>query len=134
MIRVVVDSNVYISALVFGGVPERVLEWLDTGDFVVCVSQPIMDEVTEVLRHKFGWTQAELEFALPPLWNRLTLVKPAGAITICADPDDDRVLECASAADASFIITGDDHLLRLKRFEGSEIVSPRGFLGQRKMI
>ncbi len=128
MTTVVVDSNVYISALVFGGIPERLLGRLDTGGFLVCISQSIVDEVTEALRNKFEWGEAELDYALPPLWSRARMVKPTGKIAACADPDDKRILECARACRARFIITGDDHLLRMKRFEGVEIISPRAFL------
>jgi putative PIN family toxin of toxin-antitoxin system len=128
MTTVVVDSNVYISALVFGGIPERVLDRLDTGGFLVCVSQSIVDEVTEVLRNKFEWRQTELDYALPPLWSRARTVKPIGKIAACADPEDNRILECAQACRARFLITGDDHLLRMKRFEDVEIIFPRTFL------
>jgi putative PIN family toxin of toxin-antitoxin system len=134
MKRVVLDTSIYISALVFGGVARQVFDSLDTGGFVVCVSQPIVDEVTEVLRHKFGWTPAELDYALPPLWKRAVMVTPAGRIAVCAGPDDNRILECARAARADVVITGDDHLLRFERFEGAAIVSPRVFLGHRQGV
>ena len=132
MKRVVLDTNIYISALVFGGAAQRVLDSLDTGGFVVCVSQPIVDEVMGVLRHKFGWTPAQLDYALPPLWKRAVMVTPAGRITACVDPDDNRILECARAARADIVVTGDDHLLRLECFEGAAIVSPRVFLSHWK--
>ena len=134
MKRVVLDTNIYISALVFGGAAQRVLESLDTGGFVVCVSQPIVDEVMGVLRRKFGWTPAQLDYALPPLWKRAVMVTPAGRITVSVDPDDNRILECARAARADIVITGDDHLLRLEHFEGAAIVSPRVFLSRRQGV
>lgn len=134
MKRVVLDTNVYISALVFGGVAQRVLDSLDAGGFVVCVSRPIVDEVTEVLRHKFGWTPAELDYALPPLWKRAVMVTPTVRIAVCVDPDDNRILECAREARADIVITGDDHLLRLEHFEGAAIVSPRVFLSHRQGV
>ena len=132
MKRVVLDTNIYISALVFGGVAQRVFDSLGSGGFVVCVSQPIVDEVTEVLRRKFGWTPAELDYALPPLWKRAVMVTPAGQITVCVDPDDNRILECAREARADIVITGDDHLLRLECFEGAAIITPRVFLSHRQ--
>ena len=76
-----------------------------------------MDEVVGTLKEKFGWSKAELDSVLPPLWHRSTLVEPTVPVEICVDPDDNRVLECVHAAGAGFLITGDDHLLRLKRFE-----------------
>jgi uncharacterized protein len=50
------------------------------------------------------------------------------AVSICDDPDDNRILECALAAEASFIVTGDNDLLRLKRFGAAEIITPRAFV------
>ena len=59
MTRIVVDTNVYISALVFGGVPQRVFELIESLGHGLCISQPIMDEVAQVLARKFGWTPGE---------------------------------------------------------------------------
>jgi uncharacterized protein len=92
------------------------------------VSQSIVDEVSGVLLEKFGWTSPEVRQFLPRLWSRCFLVEPSSRVHVCADPDDDRILECAVAADASYIVTGDDHLLRLKTFRGIQIVRPAAFL------
>lgn len=122
------DTNVYISALVFGGVPQRVFDLIDSQGHGLCVSQPIMDEVAEVLVRKFGWTQAELDGFLPPLWQRCIIISPTVTVEICDDPDDNRILECAQEARASFIVTGDDDLLRLGHLGRSKIVTPRAFV------
>jgi len=127
--RIVVDSNVYISALVFGGVPQKVFDLIESRDGLdLCISQPIMDEVAEVLARKFEWTEAELDAFLPPLWQQCLIVAPTVTVKLCDDPDDNRVLECAQAAAARFIVTGDDDLLRLGQFGSTEIVTPRGFV------
>lgn len=128
MTRIVVDSNVYISALVFGGVPQAVFDVIESRDTLdLCVSRPIMEEVAEVLARKFDWTPTELQGFLPPLWRRCVVVAPTVAVRVCADPDDNRILECAQAAEASFIVTGDDDL-RLKLFGPAKIVTPRAFV------
>jgi len=62
-----VDTNVYISALVFGGVPQRVFDLIELRGQELFVSQPIMDEVAEVLARKFAWTEADLDGFLPAL-------------------------------------------------------------------
>jgi hypothetical protein len=124
----VIDANVYISALVFGGVPPKVVQLALEKPWRICISQSIMDEVGETLEEKFGWTKAELDFGLPPLWRKCIVVEPDIAVRASADPDDDRVLECAPASGAKLIVTGDGHLLRLKRFEGVVIITPRAFL------
>jgi putative PIN family toxin of toxin-antitoxin system len=81
----------------------------------LCISHPIMEDVGGVLARKFGWTAPELAGFLPPLWRRCIVVTPTKAVTACGDPDDNRVLECAQAAEASSIVTGDEDLLRMKR-------------------
>ncbi len=91
MTRIIVDSNVYISALVFGGVPQAVFDAIEAQDTLeLCISHPIMEEVAEVLARKFGWTETELEGFLPLLWRRCIVVTPTAAVRICDDPDDNR--------------------------------------------
>lgn len=127
MTRVVVDSNVYVSALVFGGVPQKVLDLIQNRGVKLYVSQSIMDEVAGVLSRKFGWTQAELAQFLPPLWARCILVKPTRRLKISRDSDDDRVLECAEAAGADFLITGNAKHFP-KAYKTTAVVSARQFL------
>jgi putative PIN family toxin of toxin-antitoxin system len=65
-----------------------------------------MEEVSAVLGAKFNWTKGDLDLFLPPLWNRCRTIEPAAQLEVCADPDDNHVLECAVAAEAEFLITG----------------------------
>ena len=103
MTGVVVDSNLYISALVFGGLPQRLLDLLQSCHIPLFTSKSIIDEVSGTLGRKFLWTKQELEIFLPPLWERCDLIK---RLNICRDPDDDHVLECAVSAGADYIVTG----------------------------
>jgi hypothetical protein len=128
MMRVVLDSNVYVSAFHFGGTPEQILRHAEGGIFELCVSQFIAAEVTRVLTRKFGWTEEDVSEALGPILEISRLVKPKRTVSIVHDADDNRILECALEADARVIVTGDDHLLRLRVFQGIQIVSPRAFL------
>jgi uncharacterized protein len=127
VIRVVVDSNVYVSALVFGGIPQKVLDLLQSRGMKLYVSQPIMDEVAGVLVKKFRWTQAELAQFLPPLWERRILLKPTVRLDVSPDPDDNCVLECAEAAGADFLITGNTKHFP-KSYKTTSVVNPRQFL------
>jgi putative PIN family toxin of toxin-antitoxin system len=125
--RVVIDANVYISALVFGGVPQKVIDLIETQGASLFVSPPIMDEVTEVLIRKFDWTRAEVEQFLPPLWRRCVVIRPLERIEISKDPDDNRVLECAEAAKADLLVTGNArHFPEFHKT--TKIISPRQFL------
>ncbi|MBM3747235.1 MAG: putative toxin-antitoxin system toxin component, PIN family [Acidobacteria bacterium] len=131
MIRAVADTNVYISAFNFGGMPLRILRLAQDGAFILCLSPPILEETREVLRLRFGWSEAETRRALDPILEVARVTEPNVRVAVAEDPDDNRILECAQEAGAQFIVTGDHHLLRLKRFQGAEIVTPRAFLERR---
>ena len=70
MTGVVVDTNVYISALVFGGVPQQALDLIYSQGLPLYISPFIMEEVAGTLSKKFRWTRQEIELFLPPLWER----------------------------------------------------------------
>ncbi|HXA66676.1 MAG TPA: putative toxin-antitoxin system toxin component, PIN family [Bryobacteraceae bacterium] len=114
--RVVFDSNVYISGLIFGGIPGALLVLARIDRFVLCVSQHIQDEVQTTLAKKFSWQLEQIRRACSPYWTIADFVKPTCDLKIvAADPDDDRILECAVDGNADIIVTGDDHLLNLGR-------------------
>jgi putative PIN family toxin of toxin-antitoxin system len=127
VIRVVVDANVFISALVFGGVPQQVFDLIQFEGHSLYVSQSIMDEVTGTLLRKFSWTLQEIKAFLPPLWQRCSRIKPTVRVQVCSDPDDNHVLECAEEAMADFLITGNAKHFP-KFYKKTQIVSPRQFL------
>ena len=125
-LRVVLDSNVIISGFLFGGPPARLLEHaLD--DSVQCfTSLPVLDEVREVLqRPKFGLSSDQALTLIEELHDLCEVVMPRRRVrVVSADPDDNIILECASAAGAEMIVSGDSHLLNLGRWEGIHILSP----------
>ncbi|MFI5088781.1 MAG: putative toxin-antitoxin system toxin component, PIN family [Terriglobales bacterium] len=126
--RIVVDTNVIVSALVFGGVPRQVLDLALTGVCSLYFSKPIQAEVERILKEKFGWSREEIHARARTIWNLGTEVSPQVSLAVITnDPDDDRVLECAVAAEANAIISGDGHLLRLVSFQSIPILSPRQF-------
>jgi predicted nucleic acid-binding protein len=93
-------------------------------------SAEIENEARRVLRDKFGWDEDRLQRYLPVLWGlgeRITSRRRVNAVK--EDPDDNRILECALAAGAEVIVSGDGHLLRLTAYEGIAILTPRDFLG-----
>jgi putative PIN family toxin of toxin-antitoxin system len=129
MIRVVLDTNVIVSALVFGGVPRIVLELADADRCELFYSDAIQVEVRRVLAEKFDWSPTMLREVLPIIWGMGTLVVPRATINaVRDDPDDNRILECAVEAKAHFIVSGDRHLLALKTYNSIAIVNPRRFL------
>ena len=130
MTRVVLDTNVFVSGLVFGGKPRMILEMAEGGVFELAVSQAIRAELEEILEQKFGWSEEHVAWACRPIWNIAENVAPRLTIAVCPDPDDDRILECALEAKAHVIVTGDTDLLRLSPYEGIAIVTPATFLRQ----
>jgi putative PIN family toxin of toxin-antitoxin system len=127
VIRVVLDANVYISALVFGGAPQDVLDLIQMRLLNLYISRSIMDEVAGVLARKFDWTAREVEHALPPLWGRCIVVKPTVRLRISPDPDDNHVLKCVEAAEADFLVTGNTKHFPA-RHKSTKVVNVRQFL------
>ncbi|HEY6339015.1 MAG TPA: putative toxin-antitoxin system toxin component, PIN family [Candidatus Sulfotelmatobacter sp.] len=129
MIRMVLDTNVFVSALVFGGVPRTVLELADAGKCALFYSEPIQAEVRRTLAEKFDWAPAKLQEALPVVWSMGELVVPRAIVhAVPRDPDDDRIIECALEAKAAYIVSGDKDLLALGSYKSILVVTPREFL------
>ncbi len=129
---IVVDTNVIVSALVFGGLPRKVLDLVARGTCEMYFSAPIREEVERVLEKKFGWDRTEVDARVEFLFSWGTEIHPRNPLAVIKDdPDDDRILECALAAHAQTIISGDKHLLRLGSFQSITICTPRQFLSTR---
>ena len=130
-LRVVLDTNVLVSGLCFGGTPARVLEQALTGKIKLFTSAVLIGEFKAVMDAKFPGRQAAIMETLNEL-SQLWEVLPDTALPrlrhVAADPADDRVLECAVAAQADFILSGDKHLLNLKSFGKIPILAPGDFL------
>ena len=125
-LRIVLDSNVIISGFLFGGPPARLLEHALDNSMLCFTSQPILDEVREVLqRPKFGLSSDQALSLIEELHDLCEVVTPKRRVrAITEDPDDNVILECASEAGAEVIVSGDAHLLDLGRWEGIHILSP----------
>ncbi len=126
---VVVDSNVWISALVFGGAPRRVFETIVQDGERLVVSAEILTEIRRVVAAKFPDFAEDVEVLLHILRDLMDVV-PLGTVTIdvCRDPDDNRVLETAILGGAVAIVSGDRDLLDLGGFQGTRILSPADWL------
>lgn len=132
--RVVVDTNVVISAVLWKGPPDQVLSLARSGRISIYASRALLDELNEVIRRpKFAVQVSRTGRTVDALlsdYRRLTLRARNSQLTkrISRDADDDAVLACALAAKAELIVSGDDDLLSLKMFRGIEIVPPRDLL------
>ena len=128
-LRVVFDTNIFISAFVIPSskAEEAYLHGL-TGDFILCSSVAILSETAQKLREKFGWQEDKITRLLKAISKVATVIKTQPHLHLLADDPDNRILECALAAKADFIVTGDKHLLSLKRLENITIVKLSNFI------
>jgi len=128
--RIVLDTNVFISGIFFTGPPSDILKAWRDGKVQVLVSPSILDEYQRI------GAELALQFRgidLNPFLELLTVqaeivLAPTLPPVISDDPSDDKFLEAAVAGDASHIISGDKHLLKLSEFQGIQILKPRDFV------
>jgi len=127
---VVLDTNVIISAFLFGGPPKRILEHAICGAIEMAISLDILREVQEVLnRPKFGFPAEASAEMIRELQEISSLTYPIKKLNVVpTDPDDNRIIECAIESKASVIISGDSDLLNLGEYKKIRILSPTGFL------
>ena len=128
--RIVLDTNVLISAILFGGKPRKVLDLVLSGSLDCTLSIAILDELRDVLqRPKFGFSADVCLHITEELHGVCAIISPSVRVdAIPYDPDDNRILECAVEAHAHFIVSGDPHLLDLGEFESIRILSPAAYL------
>ena len=129
-IKVVIDTNVFISAFVFGGNALEIIRLLLKGDIAGYISSFIIEEVTRILSEKFLWKEPKIEKLLQLIKSKANEVYPKVKVSVIKSKDDDnRILECALESKVDYIISGDKrHILPLKEFEGIKIVSVSEFL------
>jgi predicted nucleic acid-binding protein len=112
VIRVVIDTNIFVSSF-FGGNPRKIVDLWKSGQLTLCLSKPIVHEYVEVLKrlglHLFSAKTPELN-------------------VVEEDPDDNKFIECAVALKCTFVISGDKHLTEIRDYMGIEIVTPKEFL------
>jgi uncharacterized protein len=128
--RVVLDTNVYISAILFGGPPAALLAMARAGAIELMVSPAILDEVAGVLCSKFGFTAAHATEVLREIRSLAHVVRPGVRLAVVReDEPDNRILECAVAAGAAYVGSGDRrHLLALGTYAGIPILPPARLL------
>ena len=130
-VKVVVDTNVLVSALLFGGKPGKLIPLWQRGTIRPLASKEIIDEYLRVLTYpKFKLAEEDINFLLYqeilPYFEVID-VEPGPRI-IKKDPEDDKFIRCALAGKAKWIISGDRHLLALKTYQKVKILTPSDFL------
>ena len=134
-VKAVLDTNIYISAILLGRKPEEIRKISQEGKIELLVSEAIIAEVAEVLRKKFDWESWQISQVIDEIRETTTLVIPNQTLSVIKkDEDDNRILECAVEGKAHYIISGDKrHLLPLKEYQGINILSPAEFLRKMKI-
>lgn len=123
--RVVLDTNVLISSLLFKGGLARIAALWKTGKIVPVVSRETFDEFRNVLAYpKFRLTKDEIkslvETEVLPFFEIVEIVDEVGRV--CKDRDDDKFIACALSASANFIVSGDKHLCEVATYRSIEII------------
>jgi putative PIN family toxin of toxin-antitoxin system len=126
-LKIVIDTNVLISALIFPGVSAEIFDFV-AYNHEIWLSEWLIKEFSRKCRDKLQIPADALGETLKHLGERVNIAIPKGEKPkVCRDPDDDNVLWVAKSVEAEILITGDQDLLVLKEFEGTLILSPRGF-------
>lgn len=128
--KIVIDTNVAISALGWGGRPDELIQKVAKGKLLLYVSPEIIDEFIEVMNYpKFNFTVQKKKAFLSILKDKGIMVEPKKRIQIISeDPSDNMFLECAVSAKVDYIVSGDKHLLSLKEFNDIKIIKVADFL------
>lgn len=128
--RVVFDTNIYISAILFGGNPRTCLELARKQEIQLFTSKKILFEFSSKLVSKFKWNQEEVIDVIEGLAKVVKVVEPKNKVSVITkDPSDNIVLECALEAKANFIVSGDTkHILPLKKFRNIKVLRAKDFL------
>ena len=127
--KIVLDTNVFISGIFFSGPPAQILKAWKEHKIQFVLSKEILDEyqrVAEELSNQFPSVHIE------PIIELLTIhgevVETEGiTVSACQDPDDNMFLECAIAGNSQVIVSGDNHLLKISGYQGIAVVKPREF-------
>jgi len=129
-VKVVLDTNVILSAILFGGKPRQVLEAATSGQVTICISEKLISELEGVLhREKFGLDSRIVSSIVAELTSAAEVVQPTAHVSVIKDdPSDNDVIDCALQAKADCIVSGDRHLLELLRYGNVLILNPDDFL------
>lgn len=133
--KVVIDTNVVVShAVSTKGAPARILEsWVD-GAFELIISEDLLAEYRRALHYphvlkRHRYTSDQIDAFLEDIQaSAITVTISHTLNAVAEDPDDNKVIECAIAGEADYIVSGDAHLLSLAEYKGIPILSPAAFL------
>jgi putative PIN family toxin of toxin-antitoxin system len=128
--KIVADTNIFISSFFFGGNPRKVIERVINGDDRLFICKEILHEMASVMaRSKFNVGTEYITRFIRSIEDIAHYIAIAGTVQhVCRDSEDNKILECALLSNADYIITGDRDLLILKEFRGIKILTASEYL------
>ena len=127
--KAVFDTNIFISAFIVpGSQGEKAFLLARQKRFELYTSVSILTETANKLRKKFDQSEEDIKEALKMISRTAEVLKPSLKLNVLKDLPDNRILECAAEAKVDVIVTGDRHLLKLRKFRGIPIVRLADFL------
>jgi len=128
-VNLVIDSNIWISAIVFGGSPRTLLVRVILDGHIIVQSDPLIAETERILIRKFPLFVEDFHSLLSAMDNRVNIVQiGANPVSVCRDPNDNFIIETALIGNAEFVITGDNDLLTLQQYNTVSFVTVRQWL------
>lgn len=129
-LKVILDTNIIVSAIGYGGKPSNILLLAFEGKIQAITSSVLLVELQGVLIKKLLLPLEDLELTIEEIKDKFKLVRPRKILHVVKDEDDNRVLEAAVEGGCNFIITGDKELLKLGKFKNIQILTADAFLGK----
>ena len=132
-LKIVLDTNVWVSALLWGGKPAAILEAAEEGKLRIFISEGIAAEISQVLAYpkieKIYRTELRRQELMGQVLKNAEFIKTAIKVEVVTEhPADNKVLECALAAKADYIVSGDKHLLKVVSYKKIQVFSISDFL------
>lgn len=128
-ISVVLDTNIYLSGIIFGGNSRHILDLVIHKKIKAYTSPSILLEIADKLEKKFHWHKEQIIITIKTIAKTVIVVKPQKRLRVVKmDKSDNKIIEAALESGADYIISGDKHLLEMKSYQGIKIVSPSSFL------
>ncbi len=131
--KVVIDTNIFISAFGWGGKPLKIIELLEAREIRNCISEEIIKELVSAVSYpKLDFPQELQTNIIEFILAYSDIYETKEHLSIASDTKDNKFIECALSSKAEFIITGDKGLLSVKQYKNIKIVSPEDFLITKK--
>lgn len=126
--NIVVDTNIIISGIFFGGNPKRIINAILDSKVNAYISKEILNEYFEIINEMMLSKGESIDLSfISLLIDRFNIIETTSKINISRDPDDNKFIECAVDSNSIYIVSGDDDLLSIKNYHNIEIITAKEF-------